>query len=46
MLAKKAATPQEQCVRLTFTLPAGCYATVLLREVTKGETAAGVEEEA
>jgi tRNA pseudouridine13 synthase len=40
-----AGTPQEECVYLTFTLPAGSYATVLLREVTKSETATGVEEE-
>jgi len=32
-----AAAPEEQGVRLSFTLPAGSYATVLLREVTKSE---------
>ncbi len=31
-------------VRLTFTLPAGCYATVLLREVMKNAAAAAGEE--
>jgi tRNA pseudouridine13 synthase len=40
-----AATPQEQRVRLEFTLPAGSYATVLLREVTRSDTATGVEED-
>jgi tRNA pseudouridine13 synthase len=30
-------------LRLTFTLPAGSYATVLLREVMKGENAADFE---
>jgi tRNA pseudouridine13 synthase len=32
-------------VRLTFTLPAGCYATVLLREIMKSADVDGVEEE-
>ena len=31
-------------VRLTFTLPAGSYATVLLREITKGEALDAAEE--
>lgn len=31
-------------VQLTFTLPAGSYATVLLQEITKSDTAASCEE--
>jgi tRNA pseudouridine13 synthase len=27
----------EKCLRLAFSLPKGCYATVVLKEVTKGE---------
>jgi tRNA pseudouridine13 synthase len=34
-----AAAEEAEGVRLTFTLPAGSYATVLLREVTRGEAA-------
>jgi tRNA pseudouridine13 synthase len=37
-----AATVEPEGVRLTFTLPAGSYATVLLREITR--TTAEVEE--
>ncbi len=33
------ATPEPEGVRLTFVLPAGSYATVLLREVMKAEVA-------
>jgi tRNA pseudouridine13 synthase len=40
-----AAVVEAEGVRLTFTLPAGSYATVLLREVMKN-AAAAVEEEA
>jgi tRNA pseudouridine13 synthase len=36
-----AAVVEPDGVRLTFTLPAGSYATVLLREITKGEGVAG-----
>lgn len=36
-----AATPEPEGLRLTFTLPAGSYATVLLREVMKVEPTAG-----
>ena len=32
-----AAELEPEGLRLTFTLPAGSYATVLLREVMKGE---------
>jgi tRNA pseudouridine13 synthase len=31
------ATPEPDGLRLTFTLPAGSYATVLLREVMKAD---------
>ena len=41
-----AATVEEQGVRLTFTLPAGSYATVLLRETMKNTAPEGGEEEA
>jgi len=37
------AMPEPEGVRLTFTLPAGSYATVLLREVMKAEVADGDE---
>jgi tRNA pseudouridine13 synthase len=40
-----AAVEEADGVRLTFTLPAGSYATVLLREIMKND-AANVEEEA
>jgi tRNA(Glu) U13 pseudouridine synthase TruD len=30
-------------VRLTFTLPAGCYATVLVRELTHADRLEGEE---
>jgi tRNA pseudouridine13 synthase len=33
-----AAVAEPEGLRLSFTLPAGSYATVLLREITKGET--------
>ena len=36
-----AATIEPEGVRLTFTLPAGCYATVLVRELTHGEGTEG-----
>jgi tRNA pseudouridine13 synthase len=36
-IADLSAAPESAGVRLTFTLPAGSYATVLLREVMKGE---------
>jgi tRNA pseudouridine13 synthase len=39
-----AAAEEPEGVRLTFTLPAGSYATVLLRELTKGDPADGGEE--
>ncbi len=39
-----AAQVESEGVRLSFTLPAGCYATVLLRELTRGSDLA-VEEE-
>jgi tRNA pseudouridine13 synthase len=32
-----AAAVEPEGVRLSFTLPAGSYATVLLREITKNE---------
>jgi tRNA pseudouridine13 synthase len=38
------ATVEAEGVRLTFALPAGSYATVLLREVMKAEVADGDEE--
>jgi tRNA pseudouridine13 synthase len=34
---------EDEGVRLTFTLPAGSYATVLLREITKSEQPDGEE---
>ncbi len=37
-LADLAAATEPEGLRLSFTLPAGSYATVLLREITKGET--------
>lgn len=37
------AAVEPEGVRLSFTLPAGCYATVLLREITKSDTLAGEE---
>ncbi len=40
-----AATTEEQGVRLSFTLPAGSYATVLLREVTKNDGLESLAEE-
>lgn len=39
------AAAEPDGVRLSFTLPAGSYATVLLREITKNEAAAGDEPE-
>jgi tRNA pseudouridine13 synthase len=39
-----AATPEPEGVRLQLTLPAGSYATVLLREVMKSAAAEGAEE--
>jgi tRNA pseudouridine13 synthase len=39
-----AATSEMDGVRLTFTLPAGSYATVLLREVMKNQIADGVDD--
>jgi tRNA pseudouridine13 synthase len=39
-----AAAREPEGVRLTFTLPAGSYATVLLREVMKAEPVGGEEE--
>ncbi len=36
---------EAEGVRLSFTLPAGCYATVLLREVMKGEAADAAGDE-
>jgi tRNA pseudouridine13 synthase len=39
-----AATVGPEGVQLTFTLPAGSYATVLLREITKSEQLQGDEE--
>ena len=36
---------EAEGVRLSFTLPAGCYATVLLREVMKGEAADATGDE-
>jgi tRNA pseudouridine13 synthase len=36
---------EQEGVRLSFTLPAGSYATVLLREITKAEAIDGSEEE-
>jgi len=35
---------ESEGVRLSFTLPAGSYATVLLRELTRGSTVEGEEE--
>ncbi len=40
------AAPEPEGVRLTFTLPAGSYATVLLREVMKTDSADGDEADA
>jgi tRNA pseudouridine13 synthase len=37
------ASVETDGVRLSFTLPAGSYATVLLREITKSDTPAGDE---
>jgi len=37
---------ESEGLRLTFTLPAGCYATVLLKEVMKTEPAGSEEEPA
>ena len=39
-----AANVEAEGVRLTFTLPAGSYATILLREITKKEGADGDDE--
>jgi tRNA pseudouridine13 synthase len=39
-----AAAAEPGGVRLSFTLPAGSYATVLLREITKSEATVGDEE--
>lgn len=39
------ATVEPEGVRLAFTLPAGSYATVLLREATHADVAGAVEEE-
>jgi tRNA pseudouridine13 synthase len=39
-----AAVTEPEGVRLTFTLPAGSYATVLLREITKSDALDGGEE--
>jgi tRNA pseudouridine13 synthase len=38
------ASEEAEGVRLSFTLPAGSYATVLLREVTRADTASGPDE--
>ena len=38
------AAPEPEGVRLSFTLPAGTYATVLLREVTKSDALDRIEE--
>jgi tRNA pseudouridine13 synthase len=35
---------ESEGVRLSFSLPAGSYATVLLRELTRGSTGEGEEE--
>jgi tRNA pseudouridine13 synthase len=37
-------TSEPEGIRLSFTLPAGSYATVLLREITKGEVGEPGEE--
>jgi tRNA pseudouridine13 synthase len=37
-VADLAAVPESEGVRVSFTLPAGSYATVLLREIMKSET--------
>jgi tRNA pseudouridine13 synthase len=42
-VADLAASQEPQGVRLSFTLPAGSYATVLLREVTRSDAEAGEE---
>jgi tRNA pseudouridine13 synthase len=39
-----AASDEAEGVRLTFTLPAGSYATILLREITKKEGTEGDDE--
>jgi tRNA pseudouridine13 synthase len=39
-----AAAEEPEGVRLTFTLPAGSYATVLLREITKSDNLEGGDE--
>jgi tRNA pseudouridine13 synthase len=38
------ASVESEGVRLSFTLPAGSYATVLLREITKSDAPDGGEE--
>jgi tRNA pseudouridine13 synthase len=38
------AVPEAEGLRCTFTLPAGSYATVLLREITKSDLSDGEEE--
>ena len=40
------AVPEAEGLRCTFTLPAGSYATVLLRELTKSETSDAEEDAA